>query len=152
MVTWLGSPLANAELTALGAGPAPQTVANGDWILSAQNGEAQFAVDSDVCWEAVAGSVNLYNAMVWMLAKSLGIGTVDIAQLTACTVPTFSALDADLGPGDAIPAPGSTVSPFDDYVHADQNLPHTGFTPAIRDWILSKVQSVRLQPTGTDHG
>lgn len=144
MVTWSGSRLASCEINAIGPPGDQSPVASGEWVLSRQPGNESLQLRDSTCWEAVAGSTNYYNVEVYLTASSIGQGRVNLEQVTACTVPTVSALDIrNSAPEAPVPKPSPEVSPFDDYVHADKNLSHTMLSADMCDWVLKKLGALK---------
>ncbi len=152
MVSWENSMLAGAKLNALSVSQSAAPVAHGQWLLEPQNGDGTFSMTAEYCWESVAGSTNEYNAIIYVKANSVATGQVKLHHLTACTVPTVSALDLKQAPTVPVPSSGTADSPFNAYICAAENLPHTAITPEIRDWVLEKLHALSVEQTGTDHG
>lgn len=151
LVEWHAQPLAAATLSALGDSGEEAVVGAGYWFLADGSVPERLAVASDVSWEGAAGSLDVYDMLVGDALDTLAMGTSHVRQPTACVVPTASALDIDQDPASPIPEPDRGLSPFDDYVCAQDNLPHIAITAPIKEWILEKLLQ-NISARGEQHG
>lgn len=90
----------------------------------------------DLGWDGLPGSTNPYVALASLLLQAQGLAP----QLTLplnLSIPTVSALDIALPPGQ--PIPPDAPSPFDEWHFADEDLPHLTITPGLRDALLAAL-------------
>lgn len=97
---------------------------------------------SAVSWEAAPGGQGTHLAQVAQLASLIGGSEVQSNIPQNCTVPTFSALDLELDPFTPIPEWAEAPNPmFNGWAFATRNLPHLHFDPAMRDWLLDRIEA-----------
>ncbi|MEB3333516.1 MAG: hypothetical protein VKP70_00875 [Cyanobacteriota bacterium] len=135
-VLWTGGERGCARLWTLPEGEHPAVIARGQL----PSGEpVELSVSSAVSWEGAPGGQNVYLEDAASIARSLGSGEVRERIRSSCSVPTVSALDLDLDPWQAVPPPGTPLSPFDDFMCCDSNHDHMRFTEAVRDWLIDRL-------------
>ena len=137
---WSGSPLANARLWTLPEGTAtPGLIASGYSLLATGSVADSLSSTSQWSWEGAPGGQNLYNFYSAVIAQGIGYGTVATPIAQTCAVPTVSALDLPGDPFAPVPAPGTGLSPFEDYICCESNQLHLHFTPQVKQWLLDQL-------------
>lgn len=136
---WSGSLLAGARLWTLAEGDSAALLAEGHSLLADGSVTAEFRHRSELSWEGAPGGQNLYNYYSAAIAQAIGYGTLSTPIPQTCAVPTVSALDLPCSPFEPVPAPGSGLSPFDDYICCESNQLHLQFTPRIKDWLIDQL-------------
>lgn len=143
VLRWFSEGIADVTLLPMPAGTTAQ-IATGA-TLGVPTAPPPLVVTSEVCWEQVPGALNVLNAEAIEVVRSLGCtSTTDLFTSTlgiSSSMPTVSVLDADVGPNDPIPPPGSGVSPFDDYCCAATNLMHLQLTDEMVDWLIDRLEA-----------
>ena len=143
---WTGSPFASAALWTLPQGSDADLVAEGHCLLADGSTAARLDLASAVGWEGAPGGQNVYTAQAAEIARSLGCGEIELAIARNCSVPTVSALDMSISPFAPVPPPGSGTSPFDDYICCEDNQLHLQFTPAVKQWLLDRLDPATPLP------
>ena len=143
ILSWQGSALVNATLKVLPASDAgEQVIASGHSFLGAAGFPDELRMSSDYCWENAPGGQNTYGAVTAYAAGWTGCGAVEGARAMTCSIPTASALGMqNVAPDEAIPGKDDPRcdSPFDDFIHADENMPHVGFDAAASQWLIDHL-------------
>jgi cytochrome P450 len=145
---WTGSPFGRATLyTVAGDGDAAG-VADG-FCAAPSTWKSSLTYASPMRFEDLPGGTNMYTAGAAAIAGVFGTGMVKLDAPAACSVPTVSALAIDQDPTAKIPVPGPGVSPFDDFVCSEENLPHLTLTAAVADWLIARIGPPLQQSAGT---
>ena len=132
---WAGGPFGTMTLRAL-----PGDAAG---VASVEGLRALPAPDSPHPWETAPGSLGDDNRLVAEFAQAVGGGVETAPGDGACSVPTRSALGADLGDPWAPVKRGET--PFDDFVCSDRNARHLELDEPVSKWIATRLGT---PPTG----